>query len=278
MARDAHECPTCLKVHRRTAAFCSKACHPFCSVEGCDSRTWSTRKECRIHMDRAKPLYPKRCRTCNVEIDGRLTFCSEECRPCCAFETCERKVQGRLEYCSPHWVQMRDTGQVKELTWAQEWKCIVCGAEVEKGSRRRRHCSHRCQAMSSRNPDRPAFYNCARCGVEVSLIDVSTKAGQRKRCDSKLCKRCKWKTRTGMSVGEVAKRDGTQCKICGDEVDLNADSKDPFRGSVDHILPRSLGGTHDPENLQLSHLWCNQVKRNRADFSLMREAVNNVGN
>ncbi|WP_354596069.1 HNH endonuclease signature motif containing protein [Streptomyces sp. JL1001] len=30
--------------------------------------------------------------------------------------------------------------------------------------------------------------------------------------------------------------------------------------SVDHVVPRALGGTHEPSNLQLAHLYCNQVK------------------
>jgi 5-methylcytosine-specific restriction endonuclease McrA len=72
-----------------------------------------------------------------------------------------------------------------------------------------------------------------------------------------------------VSVGEIAKRDGNDCKICGDEVDLNAEPKDPFRGSVDHIVPRSRGGSNHPSNLQLSHLWCNQVKSDRADFTFI---------
>jgi 5-methylcytosine-specific restriction endonuclease McrA len=38
---------------------------------------------------------------------------------------------------------------------------------------------------------------------------------------------------------------------------------DKFRPSVDHIIPRALGGTHDPENLQLTHLVCNLIKHDR---------------
>lgn len=30
-------------------------------------------------------------------------------------------------------------------------------------------------------------------------------------------------------------------------------------------------------NLQLSHLWCNQVKSSRVDFTLLPEGVNIIG-
>ncbi|MBM4594298.1 HNH endonuclease [Prescottella equi] len=64
----------------------------------------------------------------------------------------------------------------------------------------------------------------------------------------------------------MADRDGTDCAICGETVDMAARNPDPFRASIDHKLPRSRGGTNDPQNLQLTHLWCNQVKSDREDF------------
>jgi len=43
---------------------------------------------------------------------------------------------------------------------------------------------------------------------------------------------------------------------------------DLFRASVDHIVPYAIGGSHEPDNLQLAHLWCNLVKSKRADFTI----------
>jgi 5-methylcytosine-specific restriction endonuclease McrA len=40
---------------------------------------------------------------------------------------------------------------------------------------------------------------------------------------------------------------------------------DLMRGSVDHIIPSSLGGSNDPDNVQLAHLHCNIKKNNRVD-------------
>lgn len=44
---------------------------------------------------------------------------------------------------------------------------------------------------------------------------------------------------------------------------MDAHRPDPLCPSVDHIIARANGGTNDPANLQLAHLWCNQVKSDR---------------
>jgi 5-methylcytosine-specific restriction endonuclease McrA len=66
-----------------------------------------------------------------------------------------------------------------------------------------------------------------------------------------------------MSVVQLAERDGPDCGICGEPVDLDAPTTDPMRPSVDHIWPRARGGTNDPANLQIAHLRCNNHKKDR---------------
>lgn len=61
-------------------------------------------------------------------------------------------------------------------------------------------------------------------------------------------------------------RDGDKCGICGRKVDtsLKSGTRGSRRGpSVDHIVPRSLGGSDDLENLRLAHWGCNQKRSNR---------------
>ena len=36
----------------------------------------------------------------------------------------------------------------------------------------------------------------------------------------------------------------------------------PMSLSIDHIIPLSLGGTHEPKNVQVVHLICNSTKSN----------------
>jgi len=54
----------------------------------------------------------------------------------------------------------------------------------------------------------------------------------------------------------IAERDGWTCGLCGEQVEL----RDLH---IDHILPVSLGGRSNKENLQAAHSWCNISKGNR---------------
>ncbi|HYH54013.1 MAG TPA: HNH endonuclease [Solirubrobacterales bacterium] len=59
---------------------------------------------------------------------------------------------------------------------------------------------------------------------------------------------------------EIASRDDWTCGICEGHVDHGLIWPDPLSPSLDHILPLSLGGPHDPDNVQLAHLRCNVRK------------------
>lgn len=49
---------------------------------------------------------------------------------------------------------------------------------------------------------------------------------------------------------DVKERDGFACVACGSEESL----------SIDHVLPRALGGSDDMSNLQTLCRWCNTSK------------------
>lgn len=64
----------------------------------------------------------------------------------------------------------------------------------------------------------------------------------------------------------LVERDGDRCGICRRKVNiaLKSGTRGSRRGpSVDHIVPRSLGGTDDLANLRLTHWGCNQKRGNR---------------
>lgn len=52
---------------------------------------------------------------------------------------------------------------------------------------------------------------------------------------------------------DIRERDGGLCGICGQPV-MESEQ------SLDHIIPISLGGTHEPANVQLAHRVCNSQK------------------
>ena len=52
-------------------------------------------------------------------------------------------------------------------------------------------------------------------------------------------------------------RDSGECQICHQSIDTTIKYPDPLSLSLDHILPRSQGGTDAQSNLRATHLVCN---------------------
>lgn len=73
----------------------------------------------------------------------------------------------------------------------------------------------------------------------------------------------RWRGPWCITVSELALRDGTNCSICGEPVDLALHFPDLMYPSVDHVVPRSKGGEDEPHNCQLAHLRCNMSKSDR---------------
>jgi 5-methylcytosine-specific restriction endonuclease McrA len=58
-----------------------------------------------------------------------------------------------------------------------------------------------------------------------------------------------------------------KCELCGEKISLRTKNK-RMKLSIDHIIPRSRGGSNCFDNLQLTHIKCNQIKRDRMMGSL----------
>jgi 5-methylcytosine-specific restriction endonuclease McrA len=72
-------------------------------------------------------------------------------------------------------------------------------------------------------------------------------------------------TSTGEPVlmAVIADRDGWRCHICRTRVGKKIAWPHPRSASLDHVVPLSLGGVHDPSNVRPAHLGCNSSKGNR---------------
>jgi len=66
-----------------------------------------------------------------------------------------------------------------------------------------------------------------------------------------------------VKLADIAERDGWRCGVCRRRVNPRFAWPHPKSPSLDHIIPLSEGGKHDPANVRLAHLGCNIVRGNR---------------
>ena len=69
-------------------------------------------------------------------------------------------------------------------------------------------------------------------------------------------------TPRGRMIAFLLNRDGDTCQLCG-QVIRSAELM-----NLDHIVPRSLGGSDGRDNRQMTHWRCNNAKGNRPDVDL----------
>jgi len=108
---------------------------------------------------------------------------------------------------------------------------------------------------------------CVLCGDLIDLGQVHP-SGRRKRADATLCSSHS-RPHLGRFIPILIERDGTDCSLCSETVDLDIAFPDPLSPSVDHVIPRSKGGADDVGNYALAHLICNVRKNNRLPGEVM---------
>jgi hypothetical protein len=162
--------------------------------------------------------------------------------------------------------------------------CAVCGASLAGRSSRAVVCSKRCGDVKRGHvlAIRLAETICAlpNCGARFT----PNKGGQ--RCCSEPHGKKLWHiehpgahwndvkrdkyhrrrarkkaTSTGRPVllGEIRERDKNRCHLCRARVSAKP-YPHPLSASLDHVIPLSRGGIHDPDNVRLAHLRCNVEK------------------
>jgi 5-methylcytosine-specific restriction endonuclease McrA len=101
--------------------------------------------------------------------------------------------------------------------------------------------------------------------VEKQCVICATRFVAKRRAGRPLCSaRCARRHREllygrtvrGARRQAILERDNWVCGICGEPITKRAGT-DPDSPSIDHIVPRFLGGTSDEENLRAAHIKCN---------------------
>lgn len=225
----------------------------------------------------------KPCAGCGEPLNQSrfAKYCSESCKPRCTVEGCNNPARKR-GWCASHYAQRQRTG-VDPMPFKHKWNdlvpCLNCGVAAHD-PKHRRFCTDNCRvAYALHGGPRPTTTACVACGTVIDLTERG-KRGQLRQVSTKFCRPCKQDYRKyKMSARELAVRDGTDCGICGRPVDMNLSRADSLEcSSVDHIIPRARGGSHDPANLQLAHLVCNMRKADQffmspAPFAPRRKEV-----
>jgi hypothetical protein len=237
---------------------------------------------------------PRFCQWCGKAIKrpGGGKDAKKYCGKPCYFSAVRAGKQQFKGRCHDAWAAFVD--------WSHEWDgqrpkpkaiklpkarppCQHCGNEVKQGSSR--FCCYECVAAWR------GVRSCDTCGVTVEGCTAYSKA-RCTQCRLKAEKegRRKHKAKYGRNhrqrarnhgvayvsvpVKAIYERDGYRCQICRkrcwkvakySKLDGRIHPRSP---SIDHIVPMSKGGCHEPGNLQTACFECNSRKSNKCGGQL----------
>lgn len=157
------------------------------------------------------------------------------------------------------------SGSLIDRSWTRRPRvCGVCGVEWANAGHGgpREYCSPQCQnAQRNGKPSPKAWRECHRCGDPVAPLAFTFGW---KRVGLPWCGCSERYRPLPLSVRELVwDRDGWTCQLCDgpvDRTDHAGRTIGPFYPTIDHIVPRSAGGTDDLTNLRTAHHRCNQMR------------------
>ncbi|MEU8213985.1 HNH endonuclease signature motif containing protein [Micromonospora sp. NPDC049044] len=188
-------------------------------------------------------------------------------------------------YCQPCWnayQRARYNGELEQLSG----QCRHCGTPFTTKNRRKVYCARKCkdafrdaEKASLRMNSKPQR-RCVWCSVEMPKSMRADARFCSETCNSaahqgtrKMLMRAGFTRREAPLVlrSQLAARDGLDCYLCSDPLDLRTAHPDPLYASIDHFTPLARGGTNELSNLRLAHLVCNL--RKRADLIDSKQGV-----
>lgn len=226
-----------------------------CSVDGCGRGGRMTRGWCTMHYQRWQ-----------AHGDVNQVRKPVNSGPC-SVDGCDGAARKR-GWCESHYSQWRYAGSVGPLAHQHSPRsaCRVCGSATQ-GSKYRQFCSASCYILDREHGGAvPRGTECPHCGDWVSFLPEDN-GGVRRKSSLRACDRCERRA-LGVTAWELADRDGTACGICGTDVDMSLPPSDEMGPTRDHILPWSLGGSDEPDNLRLAHRLCNVRRGNRVQVAV----------
>ena len=226
------------------------------------------------------------CQQCGIRVERRKNgshdrgkFCSLKCANAFTADRQRKQVSVPCDVCG---------------TEVMRKPSDAARARSKSGERGGSFCSKKCYglwrtARAAAKPPKPPRAPRSRIFIKTCVVcgSLFTARGSRAKLCSAQCKidhagvrvkdmyRMATQFVDGRYVGAqwrkalieyLVERDGDKCGICKRRVDvtLKSGTRGSRKGpSVDHIIPRSLGGSDGPENWRLTHWGCNQQRGNR---------------
>lgn len=255
------------KIGGRTCRVCGRL---MWTGKGVLPQGQATCRPCRAELQAEKPKFdktPRACKTCGSLFVPRLqkhVYCSKRCNDVSVNRQARRKPDRVCPQCgitftrTTHYqvccsvgcAQIRRYGKSTAGSCPIPWaECRACGASfVARG--RRSYCTPICQRQANIAKTMGLY----RAAVSTGRVKVAMH----------------WHREL---VAYLVKRDGRRCGICSKPINLDLTSGP--RGNdagptIDHVVPRSHGGSDELSNLRIAHWSCNRARSNRGGNEQLR--------
>ena len=226
------------------------------------------------------------CVICDSPLSGRQTrACSKACK--IQDDTNQRRESGRLRTANMT-AEAREKKNARDRAWQEQLaprQCRVCKETqlVRVTHSRTRLICKKCSPLwrgktpanttdlAKTSPPKlripqaiqgGVFYEstCIQCGISAWSRQQFRYCGP--RCREKATGKTHWISKAKRLA--IYERDNYTCQICMKPVDSvpygHMGVWSPTAPSLDHITPRSLGGSHSATNLRLAHTLCNSLR------------------
>lgn len=249
----------------------------LCSVDGC-AKSVRARGMCEPHYDRAKTygdplhMHDKVCTICGSAFKSfhkATQMCSDGCRKA-NDRARDRSNCLKGDFTCADCAKPMFRGRTSAPQG--EARCLDCrnagrGYYVTPSGRRRSHgqsaYAHgcRCDVCRSAVADRMSAWH-ARY-AEVHGEGYSSTWRRKFKAEHGF-----WPQGSGTEFVDaptrrsIYERDGWVCQLCDGAISPDA-TEHADRASLDHIVPQSRGGSHDPSNLRMAHVGCNARRGDR---------------
>ena len=206
--------------------------------------------------------YMRAKRAAGIETE---TMEDRTCKACgCTYRVEARRTQ---RYCSQKCYSSRQDMRAKAILGGIATReasrvmctrtCKTCGRDFQ-ATGRALFCSPLCSYLDRHNPSCEVVRStCRTCGR--TILWHSARGYCSTACNRNRARR--WRRH----ALEVHERDQWTCQLCGTPTLREWVKGDMRSPTLDHIMPRSLGGSDDIGNLRTAHWLCNSIRGNQTE-------------